>query len=208
RAEVQLGSRFDQLGFDSLMYAELSSALESAGVNLPDSVDITALPTVADLQQALSSGTVAVARERGRRGRFPGAGAGDGELHVPSPVSEAGKRGLALAQRFFYERVLQTKVTGKSHIPHHTNFIVAANHCSHLDMGVVKVALGEAGKDITSLAAADYFFRDKYRRAYFKHFTNLVPMERSGSIRKSMDPADQVLPNGPSIVVFPAPPPP
>ena len=28
-----------------------------------------------------------------------------------------------------------------------------------------------------------------YRRAYFKHFTNLVPMERSGSIRKSMDTA-------------------
>jgi long-chain acyl-CoA synthetase len=205
RAEVQLGSRFDQLGFDSLMYAELSSALESAGVNLPDSVDITTLPTVADLQQALSSGPVAMARERGRLGRFPGGGAGvdDSELHVPSPVSEAGKRGLALAQRFFYERVLRTKVTGKNHIPHHTNFIVAANHCSHLDMGVVKVALGEAGRDITSLAAADYFFRDKYRRAYFKHFTNLVPMERSGSIRKSMDTAEKVLRRGHSMVVFP-----
>ena len=31
RADVQLGSRFGELGFDSLMYAELSSALESAG---------------------------------------------------------------------------------------------------------------------------------------------------------------------------------
>ena len=60
-------------------------------------------------------------------------------------------------------------------------------------MGAIKVALGDAGKDLASLAAADYFFRNRYRRAYFKHFTNLVPMERSGSIRKSMDTANEVL---------------
>jgi long-chain acyl-CoA synthetase len=70
-------------------------------------------------------------------------------------------------------------------------------------MGVIKVALGDAGTDLTSLAAADYFFRNKYRRAFFKHFTNLVPMERSGSIRKSMDMAEQVLRRGRSMVVFP-----
>jgi len=70
-------------------------------------------------------------------------------------------------------------------------------------MGAIKVALGDAGRDLTSLAAADYFFRNRYRRAYFKHFTNLVPMERSGSIRKSMDTAESVLRQGRSMVVFP-----
>ena len=70
-------------------------------------------------------------------------------------------------------------------------------------MGAIKVALGDAGRDLTSLAAADYFFRNRYRRAYFKHFTNLVPMERSGSIRKSMDTAESVLRRGRSMVVFP-----
>ena len=70
-------------------------------------------------------------------------------------------------------------------------------------MGAIKVALGDAGRDLTSLAAADYFFRNRYRRAYFKHFTNLVPMERSGSIRKSMDTAEGVLRRGRSMVVFP-----
>src|SRR4029079_7252031 len=48
-----------------------------------------------------------------------------------------------------------------------------------------------------------YFFRNKYRRAYFKHFTNLVPMERTGSIRRSMDTAEKVLRRGHSMVVFP-----
>ena len=99
--------------------------------------------------------------------------------------------------------MLETHVKGKSHVPQHTSFIVAANHCSHLDIGAIKVALGDAGRGLTSLAAADYFFRNRYRRAYFKHFTNLVPMERSGSIRKSMDTAESVLRRGRSMVVFP-----
>ena len=65
------------------------------------------------------------------------------------------------------------------------------------------MALGVPGRDSTSLAAADYFFRNRYRRAYFKNFTNLVPMERAGSIRKSMDTAERVLRRGKSMVVFP-----
>jgi len=199
RADVQLGSRFGELGFDSLMYAELSSALESAGAVLPESVDVTTLGTVAELQELLARGPVAAARERAAGSTTEE----DGEIHIPSPVSAAGKRGLALAQRLFYERVLETKVKGKTHIPQHTSFIVAANHSSHLDMGAIKVALGDAGKDLASMAAADYFFRNRYRRAYFKHFTNLVPMERSGSIRKSMDTTHEVLRRGRSMVVFP-----
>jgi long-chain acyl-CoA synthetase len=200
RAEVQLGSRFGELGFDSLMYAELSSALEAAGAVLPESVDVTTLGTVAELQELLARGPVAAARERaaGHDG-----GVDDDDLHVPSAVASAGKRALALGQRLFYERVLETKVRGAIHVPQHTSFIVAANHASHLDMGAIKVALGDAGRDLASMAAADYFFRGRYRRAYFKHFTNLVPMERTGSIRKSMEKTLEVLERGRSMVVFP-----
>jgi len=180
------------------MYAELSSALETAGVVLPESVDITTLNTIAELQELLARGPVAAARERAA-----GHLGDDSDVHVPSQVAAAGKRALEFGQRLFYERVLETKVKGGLHIPHHTSFIVAANHASHLDMGAIKVALGDAGKDLASMAAADYFFRGRYRRAYFKHFTNLVPMERSGSIRKSMEATLQVLKRGRSLVVFP-----
>jgi long-chain acyl-CoA synthetase len=200
RADVTLGSRFDQLGFDSLMYAELASALEAASVALPEGVDITTLTTVAELHELLARGHLV-----GGRARAAGEGtsAEIAEVRVPDVVARAGKRGLALAQQLLYKGALETKVTGGNHVPQHTNFIVAANHSSHLDMGVIKVALGVAGKDLTSLAAADYFFRNKYRRAFFTHFTNLVPMERSGSIRKSMDTAEHVLRHGRSMVVFP-----
>jgi long-chain acyl-CoA synthetase len=200
RAEVQLGSRFGELGFDSLMYAELSSALDTAGIALPESVDVTTLGTVAELAELCARGPIAAARERASRGDDAEP---ESDIHVPSAVAAAGKRGLGWAQRMFYKQVLDTRVVGAGHVPPHTNFIVAANHCSHLDMGAIKVALGDAGRDLTSLAAADYFFRNRYRRAYFKHFTNLVPMERSGSIRKSMDTAHEVLRRGRSMVVFP-----
>ena len=73
RTDVQLGSRFGEMGFDSLMYAELSSALENAGIALPDSVDVTTLGTVAELQELLARGPAAAARElaakRGARRR-------------------------------------------------------------------------------------------------------------------------------------------
>ncbi|MES1171919.1 MAG: AMP-binding protein [Bacteroidota bacterium] len=205
RGEIHARSRLDQLGFDSLMYTELGVALEGAGIAVPETTDFTGASDVNELHR-LVRGSGPSPLDKAPRASSAGAGVGDGDgsdVYVPGLVARVGKRGLGVAQRLFYRGVLESEVSGASHIPLHANFIVAANHCSHLDMGLIKVALGEAGRDITSLAAADYFFRNRYRRAYFKNFTNLVPMERAGSIRKSMDTAERVLRQGKSMVVFP-----
>ena len=204
RTEIHARSRLERLGFDSLMYAELGVALEAAGISIPESADFTNAVDVVELHRLLrgTSGTPTAGggtRDEGERA----TNSKDADLYVPGAVSRAGKRALGLGQRIFYKKMLDSQITGRQNIPLHTNFIVASNHASHLDMGLVKVALGEAGTEITSLAAADYFFRNKYRRAYFKNFTNLVPMERAGSIRKSMDTAESVLRQGKSMVVFP-----
>src|SRR5581483_8346747 len=82
-------------------------------------------------------------------------------------------------------------------------FIVAANHASHLDMGLVKMALEAAGEDLVALAAADYFFDTIYKRAYMENFTNLVPMERSGSLRQSLRHARSFLDRGYNALIFP-----
>ncbi len=202
RAEVQTRSRVDQLGFDSLAYAELAAALEGAGVDLPESIDFTGAQDVAGLLELATRGRPAVQKQVKRR-RDLGDVLGEGDIDIPTPIARGGKKALGWAQRMFYRRVLDTQVRGSSHIPLHTHFIVAANHQSHLDMGVVKVALGEAGRDLASLAAADYFFSNRIRRAYFANFTNLVPMERAGSIRKSLETAERVLRRGRSMIVFP-----
>ena len=53
---------------------------------------------------------------------------------------------------------MKPRVVGRAFIPHNRNTIVVANHASHLDMGLVRHALGTYGEDIVSLAAQDYFF--------------------------------------------------
>ena len=67
----------------------------------------------------------------------------------------------------------------------------------------MKYALGELGEGMMALAAKDYFFDDSVRRIYFENFTNLVPMERKGSLRKSLAWAFHLLQQGYNVLVFP-----
>jgi long-chain acyl-CoA synthetase len=123
--------------------------------------------------------------------------------HEESFSGGAGNKAGDMLQRLFYDQFLRTNYEGRSNIPPHTNFLVAANHCSHLDMGLTKMALGDAGKDMVALAAADYFFDTKYKRAVMENFTNLVPMERTGSLRQSLRHARSFLDRGYNALIFP-----
>jgi long-chain acyl-CoA synthetase len=199
--EVSVNTRLGDLGFDSLMFVELAQAIENAGGSLtaPDRLnevqDVRELLTVVS-RQAPQSGR----RESSRLRLEPEK---DDEIHVPEILKSLGSSTVTLAQRALYERLLRTKYEGRSNIPYHTNFIVAANHASHLDMGLVKMALDDAGEGLVALAAADYFFDTKYKRAYMENFTNLVPMERSGSLRQSLRHARAYLDRGYNALIFP-----
>ena len=200
--EVSIHSRLADLGFDSLMFVELATAIENAGGSLtaPERLN-----EVQDLRELLS----VVNREAPHSGRRETARLrlesekSDEEIHVPEFLRIVGNKTVDLAQRALYERLLRTKYEGQMNIPYHTNFIVAANHASHLDMGLVKMALAEAGQDLVALAAADYFFDTKYKRAYMENFTNLVPMERTGSLRQSLRHARSYLDRGYNALIFP-----
>ncbi len=88
-------------------------------------------------------------------------------------------------------------------MPPFGGYIVAANHASHLDTGLVKYALGDFGDALVALAAKDYFFEDPVRRMYFENFTNVVPMERHGSLRESLRLAGEVIRDGYILLIFP-----
>ena len=202
REEISVNTRLADIGFDSLMFVELATAIENAGgaISAPERFN-----EVQDVRELVN----VVGRRR------PGTEKGDGttrheparkredEIYIPSLVRVIGNKGLDLVQRAFYDRLLHTRYEGRTNIPVHTNFIVAANHCSHLDMGLTKMALGEAGRDMVALAAADYFFDNKYKRAYMENFTNLVPMERTGSLRQSLRHARSFLDRGYNALIFP-----
>lgn len=199
RSEVSIETRLSDLGFDSLMFVELATSIESAGgsISAPERFneiqDVRELLTVVSRQPGTSTKPEARVDDRRK----------DDEIHIPSFVRTAGNKAGDLLQRFLYDQFLRTHYEGRSNIPPHTNFLVAANHCSHLDMGLTKMALGEFGKDLVALAAADYFFDTKYKRAVMENFTNLVPMERTGSLRQSLRHAKSFLDRGYNALIFP-----
>jgi len=111
---------------------------------------------------------------------------------------------LRTSQRELYGKLLRTQVTGRAFIPQNRPVIVVSNHCSHLDMGLVKYALGAYGKKLVALAAKDYFFEgNKWVVAYFEQLTNLQPVDRSGSFRRSFEEAREVIDGGNVVLLFP-----
>jgi long-chain acyl-CoA synthetase len=182
------------------MFVELATAIESAGGSISAPERFNEVQDVRELVSVVNRrGTASVNRES----RAGERRTSDDEIQIPSLLKAAGNRVADSLQSLFYEKFLNTHYEGRSNIPPHTNFIVAANHCSHLDMGLTKMALAEAGNDMVALAAADYFFDTKYKRAVMENFTNLVPMERTGSLRQSLRHALSFLARGYNALIFP-----
>ncbi len=194
-------ARLTDLGYDSLMLTELGVALDAAGVAVPEAADLSGVATVADFTALVSTWGRLERKAPKAKAKAPVDEAL--EIDVPRPLVAVGDAVLTYGQRMTYERLFHTRVTGKAHIPRNTTFLVAANHASHLDMGLVKHALGEWGPHLRALAAKDYFFEDPLRRAYFENFTNLVPMDRHGSLRESLRLASQVIKDGYVLLIFP-----
>ena len=197
RAEMTLRGDF---GFDSLMLLELLVALEAQVGHSLDAEKLAAVATIAEVE--------AVVRETHDARKLAASSsieqAEEKPLEIPPLLREAAMHWMGRAQMGFYNSVLHTKVTGRAFIPHNRSTIVAANHASHLDMGLVKYALGSYGEDLVSLAAQDYFFEgNRFRKAYFENFTNLVPMTRSGSLRQALRQAGDLLENGKTVLIFP-----
>lgn len=123
--------------------------------------------------------------------------------HADTPLVRGGRAVVRWAQRFLYERVMDVRLDGQNHVPKTGGFIAASNHASHLDAGLVKMALGGRGEQMRALAASDYFFAQPWSRWYFENFTNVLPLERHGDFRASLKRAVRLLRTGAPMLVFP-----
>jgi long-chain acyl-CoA synthetase len=188
------------LGFDSLMALELLVGLETKLGGTLDGEALSEASTVSELCEIVgkqrlkhhSPTQTIIADEE------------DAPLSIPAPLRAAAMEWLGRGQSSFYEQVMRTKVTGRHFIPYNQRTLVVANHESHLDMGLVKHALGSYGTELVTLAAQDYFFEgNRYRKAYFDQLTNLVPMSRSGSLRGALREAGDLLNRGKTVLIFP-----
>ncbi len=186
------------LGFDSLMVVELASTLEASAPRLVGR-DLSALRTVAELEQAL----IDVGVKPPEPSKTRQIDKDDEEFYVPEFIRDPAKAALTVGQLSFYDRFMRVKVRGKANIPHNRPTLVVANHASHLDMGLAKYGLGSYGQNIVALAANDYFFKNKWMRAYFENFTNMAALDRRSGLRKALEQAGDHLGRGQTVLLFP-----
>lgn len=200
-SDVVMEDKLADLGFDSLMFVELQAAVEDAGGRIPSPDTLNEVQTVRELLTAVNR--VDKSKKLADEPRVEEK-KDDDEIYIPSLVRRVGNAVVDFAQDTLYSNVLDTSIEGESNVPQHVNFIVAPNHTSHIDTGLVKRALGkDVAEQTVAVAAADYWFDTKYKRAYMNNFTTLVPIERTGSLRQSLRHVTQILNDGYNALIFP-----
>jgi long-chain acyl-CoA synthetase len=217
-------SLVDDLGFDSLAFTELSKAIEDRTGRRFLAEDLMGMATLDSLLLAVDAGPAAAhqiaAEDDGdfvagfthlpRQMRPQGARRAPDEraelrdiVNIPEPMRLGLKGALGAAQSMIYRDGFDVRVYGKAHIPFHENALVISNHCSHLDMGLVKYALRDWAPNLATLAASDYFFDTTAKRTYFGQLTNLIPVERAGSLETTMARVSEVVSQGNPLLLFP-----
>ena len=181
------------LGFDSLMAVELAAALSNLPkIGSPDPDDVAKCETVADIVQLVGQ------PEAEKESKI------QEKKKIPEPFAVPMKQALGWAQRTLYGTGLHTEVIGRDNIPQNRQLIVVSNHCSHLDMGLVKYALGPYGHKLVALAAKDYFFEgNPWAVAYFEQLTNLKPIDRRRGYSASLQQAKDIVDKGHIVLLFP-----
>jgi long-chain acyl-CoA synthetase len=185
------------LGFDSLYWVELASLL-APHTGTTDPEVLYAAATIAGVEKLVRES------DPQRSKVDTSTHASDDKTRLPGIVVKPGRSALTFAQRELYETIFSTTVSGRAHIPWNTHAIVVANHCSHLDTGLVKFALGKYGAELRPLAAKDYFFEgNPLKVAFFESFTNLVPLDRESAAGRAFDQALDVVKHGSTVLLYP-----
>jgi 1-acyl-sn-glycerol-3-phosphate acyltransferase len=97
-------------------------------------------------------------------------------------------------------------VRGREHLPSSGPAIVVANHNSHLDTLVLMSLFPQALiPQVHPVAAADYFFRNRWLKAFALHVIGIVPINRQPSAQDGdpLAPLLTALDHGQILILFP-----
>ena len=135
--------------------------------------------------------------------------------HIPLPSDadldkwiKEGRRWVLFrkAFRWWMERYLRLynrlKADGMQNIPVSGPFILASNHCSHFDTGVLMALLYGRGK-VHPMAAKDYFFRNRLSGWIVRNFVDAAPFDRHSHTPESLSLALGLLSRDHSLLYFP-----
>lgn len=199
------------LGLDSLMRLELLVELE---MKLKTTFPETLLPALHIVQDVID---VAARRITSMKG----AGAEIDERHskvlrAKKPPTEETSKWLKagilkrmcrwlmrLLMRIAFKAYFGFDAYGAENLPKSGAFIIAANHCSHLDTCAVLLACGKHASMLRILGAKDYFFNSRIRGWLFHTFLGVIPFDRHVRFTEGLQLAIDALKSGYPLLVFP-----
>ncbi len=102
--------------------------------------------------------------------------------------------------------LLGLNIRGRQHLPKKGGEIIAANHNSHLDT-LVLMSLYPLSKihQVRPVAAADYFFKNRYLAWFANHCIGIIPLKREGFQRPEQlfSECHEALDNDKILIIFP-----
>lgn len=197
------------LGIDSIGRVDLLQDLEvRLGINLPADLE-NKLFTVKDVIVVVEEAVKASAERKQRRfGRSLWQRA---NIKTDRIMEGLRQSKLRIALRHSFEFItgiilsthLRVKCDGLENIPKNKPYILAANHCSHLDLPSIRKSLGALADNLHAMAAKDYFFDNPIKSWFFTTFLNALPLDREANAAESLAVCKTVLEAGRSILIFP-----
>ncbi|MBL7661462.1 1-acyl-sn-glycerol-3-phosphate acyltransferase [bacterium] len=102
--------------------------------------------------------------------------------------------------------VIGLNISGRDKLPKKGPALVVANHNSHLD-ALVLLSLFPLRmlKIVRPVAAADYFFKNKWLKFFSQNVIDIIPIDRKlGSVKQDpLEPIEQALSAGQIAILFP-----
>ncbi|MCY3021859.1 MAG: AMP-binding protein [Planctomycetota bacterium] len=209
-AEITPGMRLQlDLGIDSIGRVDLLQKLElQLNVVIPQEAE-GKLFTVRDVVSAVEAAFNAGAKRRvkDRAGRILARGEGRMETVQASlrdSLSRTILRGVfSTTTSVFMNAYLHIECHGLANVPASGAYILAANHCSHLDTVAIREVLGKRASELYVMGAKDYFFDTRLKSWFFATFLNALPFDREDTAVESLATCRTVLEHGRAILIFP-----
>jgi long-chain acyl-CoA synthetase len=130
--------------------------------------------------------------------------------HEDRPTGAEAGLGQKLAQAGFwtlggliYRTYFDLRMTGHEHLPQDRPYIIAANHCSHLDSPAIFLAVRKYVDRLHILGAKDYFFNTALKSWFFRTFLNVVPFDRHGNFSEGLRACRPLLGRRRPLLIFP-----
>jgi long-chain acyl-CoA synthetase len=131
-------------------------------------------------------------------------GAWDPEKALHPSLSKTLLQGaMKTTEKVFFNTYLSITAYGLEHVPAGRPFILASNHCSHLDTAAIRAVLGRHASAIHVMGAKDYFFDTRLKSWFFSTVFNVLPFDREEHTLDGLGLCRAVLEGGKSLLIFP-----